>query len=199
MLAPNVVLRKGGVADVFDKLRREGYFDWHGITGLGETPAIVEVLESGRFDTAQVYYNMLNPSAGQSAAQPMPPSWSGQSFTGILDACRRHDVGVMNIRVLAAGVLATDQRHGREVVVTRDADLEREQARAQKLFARLGDGYGTRAQTAIRYALANADLSTIVVGVETLAQLDEALAGIAAGPLPETALEAVATCHAAGF
>ena len=191
-LAPDVVLRRGGIADVFDKLRQEGYFDWHGITGLGETPAIVEVLESGRFDTAQVYYNMLNPSA----AQQMPAGWSGQSFTGILDVCRRHDVGVMNIRVLAGGVLATDQRHGREVVVARDADLEREQARARKLALRLGEGYGTRAQTAIRYALSNPDLSTIVVGVETLAQLDEALAGIEAGPLPEAALAEIAAAHA---
>jgi D-threo-aldose 1-dehydrogenase len=195
-LAPDVVLRQGGVADVFDKLRQEGYFDWHGVTGLGETAAIVEVLESGRFDTAQVYYNMLNPSAGQSAAQPMPPGWSGQSFTGILDACRRYDVGVMNIRVLAAGILATDQRHGREVVVARDADLEREQARARKLFARLGDGYGTRAQAAIRFALANPDLSTTVVGVETLDQLDEALTGFEAGPLPAAALAEIAACHA---
>jgi D-threo-aldose 1-dehydrogenase len=190
-LATDVVLRKDGVADVFDKLRREGYFDWHGITGLGETAAIVEVLESGRFDTAQVYYNMLNPSA----AQPMPSGWTGQSFTGILDACHRLDVGVMTIRVLAAGVLATDQRHGREVVVARDADLEREQARAQKLFVRLGDGYGTRAQTAIRFALADLGLSTIVVGVETLDQLDEALAGFEAGPLPPSALAEIAACH----
>ncbi len=191
-LGTDVVLRRGGVADVFDKLREEGHFAWHGITALGETPAIVEVVESGRFDTAQVYYNMLNPSAGQA----MPAGWQGQSFAGVLDACRRHDLGVMNIRVLAAGVLATDRRHGREVVVERDGDLAREQAQARKLYARLGDGYGTRAATAIRYALANLDLSTIVVGIETLDQLDEALAGIAAGPLPDPALAEIAACHA---
>ena len=187
-LATEVVLRRGGVADIFDKLRDEGLFDWHGITALGETPAIVEVLDSGRFDTAQVYYNMLDPSAAQST----PAGSSRQGFSGVLDACRRHEMGVMNIRVLAAGVLATDQRHGREVVITQDTDLERERARARRLFARLGDGYGTEAQTAIRYALANPDLSTIVVGVATLEQLDEALAGIAAGPLPEAALAELA-------
>lgn len=191
-LGTDVVLRAGGVADVFDKLRAEGLIAWHGITGLGEAPAILEVVESGRFDTAQVYYNMLNPSAGRT----MPAGWAGQRFSGLLDACRRHDMGVMTIRVLAAGVLATDRRHGREVVVTRDTDLEREALRAQQLFARIGDRYGARAQTAIRYALANADLSTIVVGVETLEQLDEALAGIAAGPLPEAALAAIAEAQA---
>jgi aryl-alcohol dehydrogenase-like predicted oxidoreductase len=44
---------------------------------------------------------------------------------------------------------------------------------------------------AIRYALANPDLSTIVVGLATLAQLDEALEAFAAGPLPQEALDEI--------
>lgn len=183
-LGTDVVLRSGGVADIFDKLRAEGLLAWHGVTALGQTDAIVEVLESGRFDTAQVYYNMLNPSA----AGPMPAELHGQRFTGVLEACRRHDMGVMAIRVLAAGVLATEQRHGREVVVTADTDLDDETALACELFARLGESHGSRAQTAIRFALADPDISTVVVGVATLDQLDEALAAFAAGPLPAPAL-----------
>jgi L-glyceraldehyde 3-phosphate reductase len=134
LLAAREVLRPGGVADVFDKLREEGYFGHHGVTALGETPAILEVLRSGRFDTAQVYHNMLNPSA----ARPVPPGWGGQDFGGVLEACRERDVGVMAIRVLAAGALASDERHGREVVVAADADLGREVARARRIFDRLG-------------------------------------------------------------
>lgn len=80
LLGAREVLRPGGVADVFDKLRGEGYFRFHGVTALGETPAILEVLRSGRFDTAQVYHNMLNPSA----ARPVPPGWGGQDFGGVL-------------------------------------------------------------------------------------------------------------------
>jgi hypothetical protein len=64
---------------------------------------------------------MLNPSA----ARTMPHGWTGQDFSGVVAACREQDVGIMNIRVLAAGVLATDQRHGREVVITRDAEAAR--------------------------------------------------------------------------
>ena len=192
MISPHDVLRQDGVADIFDRLREEGLFDAIGFTGLGDAAAIVEVLDSGRFDTVQVYFNMLNPSAGQA----MPHGWSGQDFSGVLDACKRHDVGTMAIRVLAAGVLATDERHGREVIVTRDTDLDREQARARLLFDRVGDAHGTRAQTAIRYALTNPALSTLVVGVATLEQLDEALAAIEAGPLPDDALAKVTAGHA---
>jgi L-galactose dehydrogenase/L-glyceraldehyde 3-phosphate reductase len=195
MISPHDVLRPGGVADIFDRLRQEGLFDAFGFTGLGEAKAIIEVLDSGRFDTVQVYYNMLNPSAGRA----MPEGWSGQDFSGVIDACKRHDVGTMAIRVLAAGVLATDERHGREVIVTRDTDLDREQVRARLLFERLGDAHGTRAQTAVRFALTNPELSTLVVGVATLAQLDEALAAIEAGPLPESALAEIAAAYAHGF
>ena len=59
------------------------------------------IAETGRFDTAQVYFNMLNPSA----ARAMPPRWTGQNFAGLLGACRSHDVGVIAIRVMAAGIL----------------------------------------------------------------------------------------------
>ena len=195
LLAAREILRPGGVADVFDKLRQEGYFGHQGITALGETPAILEVLRSGRFETAQVYHNMLNPSA----ARPVPPAWGGQDFGGVVQACRERDVGIMAIRVLAAGVLATDERHGREVIVAKDAELGREQARARRLFARLGTRYGTRAQAAIRHALANPDLSTVVVGVASLEQLDEALAAFEAGPLPEPALAEIEACYGEGL
>jgi D-threo-aldose 1-dehydrogenase len=184
LLGINEILRPGGVADIFDRLRGEGYFGHHGLTALGETAAIVEVLRSGRFDTAQVYYNMLNPSAARSP----PAGWRGQDFAGVIAACRAQDMGIMNIRVLAAGVLASDTRHGREVVVAADATLEQEAARARAIFDRLGTDHGTRAQAAIRFALANPDLSTVVVGLATLDQLDEALAAFEAGPLPDAAL-----------
>lgn len=194
-LSPREILRPGGVADILDRLRAEGWFAWHGITALGETAAIVEVLRSGRFDTAQVYYNMLNPSA----ARAMPPGWSGQDFAGVIAACQAQDVGIMAIRVLAGGALAADRPHGREVVVTRDAELEREQARARQVLARLGEGWGSRAQAAIRFALAEPGLATLVVGVATVGQLDEALAAVAAGPLPDAALAAVESCYAEGW
>ena len=180
---------------MFDRLREEGYFGHHGVTALGETPAILEVLRSGRFDTAQVYHNMLNPSA----ARPVPPGWGGQDFGGVLEACRERDVGVMAIRVLAAGALASDERHGREVVVAADADLGREVARVRRIFGRLGGAHGTRAQAAIRHALANRDLSTLVVGVASLEQLDEALAAFEAGPLPGAATAEVEACYGEGL
>jgi len=189
------ILGQGGVADVFDRLREQGLTQFTGITALGDAGACREVVASGRFDSAQVYYNLLNPSAGQT----MPPAWRGQSFEGLIGACRDHGVAVMNIRVLAAGVIATDQRHGRENPITDDAELATEGERARAAFARLGERYGTRAQTAIRFALANPGISGVLVGMAELAHLQEALAAAEMGPLPETALADLRELYAQNF
>ncbi len=194
-IAVERVLGKGGVADVFDRLRAQGLTRFIGITALGDAGACRAVIASGRFDSAQVYYNLLNPSAGQ----PMPPGWRGQDFGGLLAACRTHGVAAMNIRVLAGGVIASDQRHGREVQITDDADLATEGERASAVFAHLGDRYGTRAQTAIRFALANPELACVVVGMAELAHLEAALAAAAMGPLPEAALAELRDLYASGF
>ena len=189
------VLQAKGVADTFDRLRDQGLMRFVGFTALGDAAACRQVIDSGRFDTAQVYYNMLNPSA----ARAMPAPWSGQPYDGIIDACRRQDMGIMAIRIFAAGVLATDVRSGREIPVNQQSDLADEEQRTRAVFAALRDAYGTRAQTALRFALANADISCAIFGLATLDHLDEALAGAAAGPLPEEALERLEAVYAAGF
>jgi D-threo-aldose 1-dehydrogenase len=189
------VLGEDGVADVFDRLREQGRTRFTGITALGETGAIRRVIASGRFDSAQVYYNMLNPSAGQD----MPAGWQGHDFRGLIATCKEHGVAVMNIRVLAAGVLATDVRHGREAVIMPEANLPAEERRARVVVRKLGERYGTRAQGAIRFALTNRDISCVVVGLAELAHLEEALAAAEMGPLPEDALAALRDVYARGF
>jgi aryl-alcohol dehydrogenase-like predicted oxidoreductase len=114
-------------------------------------------------------------------------------------ACKAQGTAVMAIRVFAAGVLATDVRHGREVVITQAADVATEAKRARAVFAQLGDRYGTRAQTALRFVLSNPDVSCAIVGLAEPAHLEEALAGEALGPLPQTALDALERLYATGF
>ncbi len=189
------MLGKKGVADALDAMRAQGLTRLTGITALGEAACCCDVIESGRFDSAQVYYNLLNPSAGQS----VPAGWSGHDFTGIIDACRATGVAVMGIRVLAAGVIATDDRHGREIVITQGSDIPVEEERARKVFDTLGCKFGSRAQTAIRYALANSDLSCVLVGLADLNHLEEALAAADMGPLPPEAIARLQTLYESDF
>jgi len=186
------VLGANGVAITFERLRDQGLFDFTGITALGDPGSLRAVIASGRFDSAQVYYNLLDPSAGQD----VPAAWAEPNFAGVLAACRAHGVATMNIRVLAAGVIATDLRHGREMPIVQGFDMAAEEARVRAVFDRLGERYGSRAQTAIRFALANPDLSCVIVGFAEIGHIEEALAGAKMGPLPEEALAALREVYA---
>ena len=189
------VLRKDGVADGLERMRAQGLTRFIGLTALGEAGAVCQAIGSGRFDSAQVYYNMINPTA----ARALPAGYSGHDFTGIIEACRSVGAAVMNIRTFAAGVLATDARHGREVVITRGSEIPLEEKRAHAVFERLGTEYGTRAQTAIRFGLANPDVACVIFGLAELSHLEEALGAAEMGPLPQEALDELATLYAAEF
>ncbi len=174
------ILGKNGVADGLERLREKGLIRHMGITGLGEAASVCEVIRSKRFDSAQVYYNLLNPSAGRS----MPMAWTGQNLGGIIEACRANNVAVMAIRIFAAGVIATDERTGRESVLTTDTSLAEDERKAKAVFDAIGSDQGTRAQIALRFVLANPDISAAVIGSAELQHIDEALQAAEMGPLP---------------
>jgi D-threo-aldose 1-dehydrogenase len=189
------VLGPGGAADALTRIREQGLTRHIGFTALGDTAGCRRVVDSGRFDAAQVYYNALNPSA----ARTMPGRWTGQNFGGLIAACKAQGTAVMAIRVFAAGVLCTDVRHGREVIVTQATDVPTEERRARAVSAALGDAYGTRAQSALRFVLANPDVSCAVIGLAEPAHLEEALAGTALGPLPRQAVDRLEPVYASDF
>jgi aryl-alcohol dehydrogenase-like predicted oxidoreductase len=189
------ILGKDGVADGLDRLREKGLIKHMGITGLGETDCVCEVIRSGRFDSAQVYYNLLNPSAGRE----MPEAWTGQRLTGIIDACRETNVAVIAIRIFAAGIIATDERTGREGIITADTEFSEEERKAKAVFKAIGDEYGTRAQIALRFGLSNPYLSCIDLGIAELHHIDEALAAAEMGPLPQDALDRLDALYESDF
>lgn len=189
------MLGAGGVADVFDRFREQGLYDHIGITALGEGEALREVVASERFDTAQVHHNMINPSAGL----PLDHPWASHDFRGLLDACHQHDVGVMNIRVYAAGLLATDMRTGREVPTTNDTDIALEERRAHAVLEAAGEGHGTRAEKSVRFALSNPHVSGVIVGLAEIEHLRQAVSAAEMGALPTDSLSRLAELYRAGL
>lgn len=184
-IAASKVLGKGGVLDGLEKMKDQGLTQHFGITALGETPGIIQVIESGRIASAQVYYNLLNPSAGFY----LPKTWDAFDFSGILEACEKFGVAAMGIRVFSAGVIATDDRTGRERPLTPGDTVESETMKARAVFEEIGTKFGTRAQTAIRFALAQKKLSCVIFGLAELAHLEEAIAAQIQGPLPQEGIE----------
>jgi L-galactose dehydrogenase/L-glyceraldehyde 3-phosphate reductase len=189
------ILGRNGVADGLDRLREKGLIRHMGITAIGESASVREVIASGRFDSAQVYYNLLNPSA----ARRMPAAWTGHDFGGVIDACRAKGVAVMAIRIFGAGVIATDERHGRESILTANTTLPEEERKAKAVFAAIGAGEGTRAQVALRFVLSNPDVSAAIIGSAELHHIDEALKAAEMGPLPAATLARLEALYASDF
>ncbi len=167
------------VASAMDALRAEGICDHLGMTALGDPTAVAQVVDAGEFDVAQVYYNMLNPTALQ-GRKP----WNSTNFNSLLTSCQDQDMGVMGIRIFAAGHLATNVRHGREIPITERSGNSDEEARARIIWGQLTPEDGAPAQAALRYGLACPALSTIVVGLGQPAHLDLAIDAEKMGGLP---------------
>ncbi|MFL2822021.1 MAG: aldo/keto reductase [Alphaproteobacteria bacterium] len=181
------ILKKGGVADAMEKFKSDGRIKSIGITALGDIDAINEVVLSDCFDVAQIYYNLLNPSASFSS----PGKWDDHNFSNLIKNCESKDMGLMNIRIYAAGYLATDQRHGREIPITFGIDETELNKRVEKINFILKDIQGTNAQKALRYGLSNDNMSTIVIGLAKISHLEEALEGYEIGSLDEEILKKI--------
>src|SRR5439155_10518212 len=82
------------VAPALDRLRKAGKTRFIGFSGVGETPALLKAIDSKLFDTVQVVYNALNPSAGG----PMPKGVPGQDYSRLLDRAQANDIGTIIIR-----------------------------------------------------------------------------------------------------
>ena len=181
------ILKKGGVADAMEKFKSDGRIKSIGITALGDIDAINEVVLSDCFDVAQIYYNLLNPSASFSS----PGKWNDHNFSNLIKNCKSKDMGLMNIRIYAAGYLATDKRHGREIPITFGIDETELNKRVEKINLIMKDIQGTKAQKALRYGLSNDDMSTIVIGLAEISHLEEALEGYELGSLDKEILRKI--------
>jgi L-glyceraldehyde 3-phosphate reductase len=179
------VLGPNGIAQGLEKVRADGRCRAMGFTALGDVPSILQVIESGRFDSTQIFYNMINPSA----AHPMPPAWTGQNLFGLINACKAQDMGIIAIRVLVGGIIAADMRERRVSMMTKETDKETEIAKGQAILDELGDGLGSGAQLGLRFALSCADVSLALVGIGEVDHVDAALEASKMGALPADALE----------
>jgi L-galactose dehydrogenase/L-glyceraldehyde 3-phosphate reductase len=182
------------VVPAFEKLRRDGKLRFPGLTAIGDTAALHQVIDAGFFASAQVTYNMLNPSAGA----PLPANYPGQDYGRLLDHTTAAGTGVVCIRVLAGGALSgSPERHPIASpppepigsAKTYDADL----ARARRLMPLVAEGFaGSLTEAATRFSLSHPGIGTILVGIATPRQFDTALAAVAKGPLPQAALDRIA-------
>jgi aryl-alcohol dehydrogenase-like predicted oxidoreductase len=181
------------VVPALQALVKAGKTRFIGFSGVGETPALLKAVESKGFDTMQVVYNALNPSAGGA----MPKGAPGQDYNRVLERTKANDMGTIVIRALAGGALAgTTERHplAMQVVppIGSAPDFAGDVARARTLEPLVrASGSVSLAEMAQRFVISNPAVTTMLVGYSTLDQLDQALAAVAKGPLPPEILKQI--------
>jgi aryl-alcohol dehydrogenase-like predicted oxidoreductase len=145
------------VVPAFERLRQQGKTRFLGLTAIGDTTALQRVIDARAFDSAQVVYNMLNPSA----AAELPPNYPAQDYGRLFDHTTAGGVGVVGIRVLAGGALSgSTERHPIaspppepiSSAMSYDADV----ARAQRLLPLVKEGFAASlTEAATRFAISH--------------------------------------------
>lgn len=188
------------VVPALERLREQGKTRFYGVTALGDTAALHRVVERGSLHSAQVCYNLLNPSAGVA----VEPRFPAQDFERLLDRAAAHGVGAIVIRVLAAGALSgVGARHPIAAPsvdpIASGPDYTADVRRARELRGFLEEaGADTLVEAALRFAIGHAAVSTVLLGYSSLEQLETAAAAVSKGPLPPRALARLVTLWSTG-
>jgi L-galactose dehydrogenase/L-glyceraldehyde 3-phosphate reductase len=179
------------VVPAFEALRAAGKTRLLGVTAVGDTEALHQIIDDELIDSAQVSYNMLNASA----AAAMPPGYPAQDYDRLFDHTQKARVGVVGIRVLAGGALTgTAERHPTASpppepigsAHSYEMDLER----ARRLMPLVTEDFASSlAEAAIRFAITHPAMGTILVGMATVGEFEGSLAAVLKGPLPQAAVD----------
>jgi aryl-alcohol dehydrogenase-like predicted oxidoreductase len=164
-----------------------------GFTCEGAEPAATTaVLGSGCYDVINVWYNLVNPTAGRVMPPGVRYSRQYEDYGGIVTAAGDLGIGVAVIRPLAGGALAPSvvsagvtARHPLAGgMYARNPEAFRPEADRGRAFAFLDVPGRSLPQAAYAFALDHPAVSTVVGGFSDVAQLEE-IAGFdpAAHPL----------------
>lgn len=191
-LAIDIALNE--VVPAMEKIRKQGKTRFIGFSGVGEPDALHRAVGSKLFDTVQVVYNALNPSAGG----PLPKGAPGLDYGRLLQRANEADMGTIVIRALAGGALSGSMdRHPlamQQVPPIGSApDFAGDVARANQLEPLAHEvSAGSLTELGERFVISHPAVSTMLIGYSTLGHLEEAIAAVNKGALPESVLKRLA-------
>ncbi|MGG5890967.1 aldo/keto reductase [Falsiroseomonas sp. HC035] len=172
------------------RLRDQGKIRWYGITGLGDAPALRQVMEEGGIATAQMPYNLLNTSG----VVPATKGTSMPDLGQVIAHAAAADIGVLAIRILAGGALSGSEARGTYASATLQpigsgASYADDVASARRLQPLIDAGHAADlVELALRFAIGPEEISSALIGTTSLAELDHAVASVNKGKLPAETL-----------
>lgn len=188
-LGINDYLGSGGALEGMERVRRAGKARFFGFANEdADAAAVLELLETRQFHMLNVWYDLLNPTAGL----PTPRGLDVQHDYGqFLRRAEELGVGTAVIRPLAGGVL-TDHAvggGGRHALagggLSRNAEMYQAMVERARPFAFLSRPGQTLSQAAYRFILQDDAVTTVLGGFSETAHLDEAVGCSGAPPLSD--------------
>ena len=182
-------LGPGGALEGMERVRRAGKARFFGFANEdANAEAALTLLETGEFHMLNVWYDLLNPTAGL----PTPDGLDVQHDYGqFLRRARELGVGAAAIRPLAGGSL-TDHAvggGGRHALagggLSRKADMYQAMVERARPFAFLSRPGQTLSQAAYRFILQDDAVTTVLGGFSEMAHLEEAAGCSGAPPLSD--------------
>ena len=186
------------VIPAFDKLRDAGKTRYLGFTAKGDTGQLLKLVRSNTLDSAQIFYNLLVPTAGET----VPADYPTQDYKELLNVSVDHGVGAIGVRVLAGGALTgTVTRHplGMPEVapIGSDTDYATDVKRGLLFMPLVDEGVAdSLPELAVRYVISNKAMPTTEIGIATLEQLQLAASAVNKGVLHHDALDRIRSIQA---
>jgi aryl-alcohol dehydrogenase-like predicted oxidoreductase len=177
--------------EAFAALKEQGKVRYWGITALGAAEALQAAVATGRFQSIQVPYNLINPTAGAAAGRDFP----FQDYGQIIDRASQQGIGAIAIRILAGGALSgAMERHPVAQAwvnpIASEQEYSADVARARRYSFLVEKGIvGNLVEAAVRFVVSKPGVSTALLGISSLDQLEQAVEYVERGPLPADVLE----------
>lgn len=189
-------LGPNGALEGLERARRKGKARFLGFaTEHCDPRAVRQVLDTGSFKMINVWYDLLNPTAGYGS---IPGMNVGHNYDRIISYCKEKRAGVAVIRPLCGGALTEHAIGGGARHALAGGGLSRrtevyqemvDQARPLAFLSR--PGAHKVSEAAYRFILDTAGVTTVLGGYSELSHLEEALGNSGAPPLSEEVMARV--------
>ncbi|GAC1322389.1 MAG: aldo/keto reductase [Chloroflexota bacterium] len=198
MLAP------GGALEALKRLRDEGKVRYLGFAcERAEPDAVKQLLDTGEFQLINVWFNLLNPTAGMKTRSDLDVM---DDYGQIINYAHERGVGVAVIRPLAAGAL-TRQAHtgeGRHPLassfhMSTSMNAYTAEVRKAGAFAFLVREDRSLSQAAYRFLLQHPGVTTVISGPSDLSQLEEVASWSDTPPLSDDEMHKIENVWNANF
>ncbi len=180
--------------DCTDLLRSSGKVRYIGITGWdGDYEVQKKLIQSNRFSSIQVLYNILNQSAnGKERVIPHEDDQGyGDGEACVINLAQQNKVATIGIRPFANGAIVDGVRSEK----LQNKQIYGEHQLMKKMKLQIGRDDLSLAQIAILFCLANEKISTIIPGIKDASELNEIMSVYGSQDLKKQDLDAISAWY----